>query len=440
MNLRAARLYGALTFVCALSVLSCKRHKGDEEILREKIDCLPVHLYVASKVAFTRAQTDPAVAQSRAALEQLLRTSRGMRARALAAEARGAETGAQTAPTVTLRASDVASLAIALLRLRGAGAEIVRSDREDSLRPMLPALMGLQGQTQPQWVREMSNHTEHALFMTMLVVLKLHPRLAVPVPPEVILYEAWKTNPERAALPGAESFLHGVRSYIFATNELCDLASQDASAIDRIVLNRANLQATLRQISGGRLNATAQQAEAFDQSARALAHGMSAVCYLQRDDRPQANEELRRFLATLTALGVPPSETGALRAYLAYENHDPAGARRALAEARVMRDMDGETREELDAVDRAIATSDEAVVRRTFSRARLAALCARVVYRQLERTGLFDELAKSEPMQAVRAYTEGVSHAVETTKLTAAAEPARAVTATRGWLQRMLRR
>ena len=67
----------ALLAVTATSLADCRRHKSDEELLREKIDCIPVHLYVATKVAVLRAPTDPAARNARAQLAEVLLSNRG---------------------------------------------------------------------------------------------------------------------------------------------------------------------------------------------------------------------------------------------------------------------------------------------------------------------------------------------------------------------------
>jgi hypothetical protein len=243
----------------------------------------------------------------------------------------------------------------------------------------------------------------------------------------LILYEASRTDPDRVQLEGTQTILHAAKAYVFATNELCDLASREASAVDRRTTDFSGLGRTLATLSGGRAQ-SAGDSRSLELSMRALGHGASAGCYLQRGQDAQMKEELRRFIDALHGLGVPPEETGVVRAFLAYENGDVAGARRALADGRRMRDLDPDTRRSIDEMDRALVQGDRALVRRTFNRGQLATLTGRVVFRQVQRTGALDGVKDSAPARGVARFLTGTTQAIDAARVTlggVATEPAR---------------
>lgn len=422
---------------------SCRKHKSDEQLLREKVDCVPVHLYVATKVAVLRSSTDPAARNARAQLMTAIESA-GRVVQALEARQRGGDAGggdasaaAIQAPSVTVTAGDVVHLAGALWNLRAEGARIVRADREDDMQPIVPTIL-TGGSELPYWAAHIDVNTEHALFFVVLLAMRLNERVPVPIPPEIILYEAWRTDAARVQIPGIESMIRGAKAYVYATNELCDLASREATAMDRVQWNAAATQRGLSTLTSGHAPGAAQM-QAMDLSFRALGHGASALCYGKRGDDAQMKEELRRFVESLHSLGVPPEETGVIRAFLAHENHDDAGARRALDEARRMRELDADTRSRIEAMDRALATHDRGAVRRQFDRGQLAVLTARVVVRQLDRSGVFDELADDPAIARVRSYLTVSTRAVEQARGTVGATAGEAERRARGIFDRFRR-
>ncbi|MBL8685820.1 MAG: hypothetical protein JNK05_41980 [Myxococcales bacterium] len=412
---------------------SCRRHKSDEELLREKIDCTAVHLYVASKIALFRAPTDPSVQNARAQLIVAVRSATNL-ARSIHGQP---APQTNTAPPAHLSLADVGRLSLALWELRAEGARVVRSGGDEGVRPVLPALLATQSAA-PAWVTGIDVDTEHALFFTVLLALKFDERVPVPIPPEIILYEASRTNPDRVQFRGFETLLHGARAYVFATHELCDLASREASALDRQRSDAAALQRSLSVLSGGR-SIRAGSDQSLDVAFRSLGHGASAACYAKRGQEAPMKEELRRFVDSLHALGVPPEETGVIRAFLAHENKDDDGARAALADARRMRGLDEDTRARIEAMDRALASHDRGAVRRQFDRGQLAVLTARVVYRQLERSGVFDELGQTDAIRGVRGYLTATSRTADHATRTLGATAGEAERRARGFFGRFRR-
>jgi hypothetical protein len=425
-----------LAMLAAGASSGCRKHKTDEQLLREKVDCVAVHLYVATKVAVLRAPSDPSARNAKAQLMAAIESG-GRVLRAIEARANGQDAGAIEAPRVTVTAGDLVHFGAALWALRAEGARIVRSDHEDQMQPILPALLTGRREV-PYWAAHIDVNTEHAMFFIVLLALRLNPRVPVPIPPELILYEAWRTDAARVQIPGFETTIRGAKAYTYATHGLCDLASHEAAAMDRIQWNAAAAQRGFSTLTSGRAPRD-EQMRAADATFRALGHGSSAVCYARRGDEAPMKEELRRFVESLHAMGVAPEETAVIRAFLAHENHDDAGARRALDEARPMRDLDPETRARIEAMDRALAANDRGAIQRQFDRGQLAVLTARVVYRQIERTGVFDQLAQDPTIVRVRSYLTLTGQTVDHARSTLGATTGEAERGARGWFRRFRR-
>jgi hypothetical protein len=417
----------------------CKRNKTDEELLREKIDCVCVHLYVATKVAVLRAPTDPAAQNARAQLMAAVQSGSRIIEAALPSQHAGdaGVAAPAAAPMPSIELADVARFATALWGLRAEGARIVRSGREDEMQPVLPLILA-GGQSVPAWAAHIDLQTEHALFLMVLLGLRLHPRVPIPIPPEMILYEASRTDAARSQLPGFEPVLRGAKAYVFAIHELCDLASREASAMDRITFNAELMQRSMSTLAGGR-TVRPQDSRVMDLSFRALGHGASAACYAKRGDDAQMKEELRRFVDSLHSLGVPPEETGVIRAFLAHENNDTAGARAALADARRMRELDPDTRSRIEAMDRALAANDRDAMTRQFDRGQLALLTGRVVYRQVERSGALDAIANEPSLVRVRSYLTATNRSIDAARGTVGATATGAERRARGIIDRFWR-
>jgi hypothetical protein len=413
----------------------CTR-KSDEAILRERIDSTPVHLYVATKIAVTRSEGSPEVREARRRLEEV---------QAVLERYRASRQGHDSPPVlaaaagerVELRPQDLARLTAALWALRSEGQQIVRSGREDALSPVLPVLLP-HGGLSPGLAEILDTNMEHALTLAVLTALKFHPRSPVPVPEEVLLYEAWMTHPEGLRLPGMAPHVHAIKAVAYGTNELCDLAAAEAAQLPapRAATDPTAMTASLQRLTGGRGALDAEQATMVAASGRLLAHGITALCYFQRREPAPARRELAQFIEAAHASGVPPTETAMVRAYLAYENGDRPGARRALEEARANPNLPSDERAQIDALQRAMESGDNGTVQRQFNRARLTALTLRFGYESLERAGLFRALQDSEAVRTLVDYGETTARALSSARATVSTDAAEKT----GWFRKLLRR
>lgn len=265
----------------------CQKEMGDEERLRRKVDVLPVHLYVGTKA--TLAESDEKAAATRALL-----------LKALSARAGGSE------PEVSL--GDLLRAGSTVLELRSRGARIVRGEKET--RALIPALTrALGGGLAATW----DVNTDHALLMGAMIAIKVHPKTPVPIPDELILYEASRTDAD--ALPRLRGLAHLARALVFGRSELCDLAAAEA---------RAFIDAPSREQEIAGLVALLPRARPLDGETRrklggaleALAHAGSALCFLKRGEEQKAREPLGRMIDALEKAGVRDPVVDLLRVYL----------------------------------------------------------------------------------------------------------------------------
>ncbi len=384
--------------VLAVALLGCRRHKSDEDLLRERIDVTSVHLYVATRYALTAPESDANARVVRNDLATLVRSTE-----TLLAAASGTHQSTGTAPTIA--AGDLPRLTLALWQLRAEARRLMREAPERDVPPVFPALISsrMGAEQSALWTRD----TEHAFLLAVFLALKFSERDPVPLPIELVLYEAWMTRPDHLPAPGLEPLVHGMKATVFGLNDLCDLSATEAAhpSLERDASSRAATASSLARISGRSLSLESRQLALIDASARAAAHGSASVCfYFSRHDATRGLRELRRFVEASHDAGVPPSKTATLRAWIAYEDGDMAAARRALDEARNDPDASPETRRALDELLHDFTVHDDGAVARYYDKAHLSLLVARMVFDSLDRSGAFDGIKDSDISRTLRGY------------------------------------
>lgn len=435
-----ARLGPGASFRLALALAlagcgSCRPERTDEEKLRERIDTPKVHLYVAMKIAVTKSGEDGDVALARAALLVALASAADFYTqlgRLSADDARAveppdgadlrrvAERAGRSAGDAARRAGELAKDAVALTAalwtLRSVGAEIVRGEREDDLPPVLPILLAESGLPPP--LREkIDANAEHALLLSVFFVLKTHPKSPAPVPDEIVLYEASRTDAATLAFVGLRPIVHAVAAWVFGTAELCDLAARQARGIPEQPDDawRRALAADLALLGDERVDPAvpedARKLDTLHAAALGMSHGEAAVCYLQREQEPEALRELAVLAEAAERAGVPAEDVAPLRAYLAWKGGDVAAAeahlRRAVASPRLTPD-EREAYEELLGY---LARRD-ARFGRAFDKAFFALFGARLFLVAVERSGLSDRLAATPLVRKARDFATVGARAV----------------------------
>lgn len=390
--------------LCVLLVAGCDcGDKSDEEILAERIDTSSVHLYVAAKVALTKSGDDPQILEARERITALVAAF----AAAQQGEAGSAE-GLAEAATNTMSAAELVALASALYELRATGAEIVRSGSEDDLQPLLPALLQGAGAGDLPLAQDMNISTDHAVFFAGLWVLKVHPRAPTPVPQEILLYEASRIDTEQLDIPGLAIGIHGLRSYTYATNELCDLAKRDADALES--LREASIEELFVAFGGARMSEEEQRAGLA--GLRALAHGSTAYCFFGREEPDEAREELEHFAQAAEDAGASPADLGLIRAYLAYNADDLDEARAQLTLAKQADWIEDDYRADIDELIEHLDREDTDALDAFFDKAFFARFAAELVLREAEEAGLFDSLKETPAYQTVHAFLAATNQAL----------------------------
>ncbi|MFK7998814.1 MAG: hypothetical protein AB8H86_04430 [Polyangiales bacterium] len=390
--------------LCAFLLVGCDcGQKTDEEILAERIDTSSVHLYVAAKVALTKTGDDPQILEARERITTLMA--------AFVATQNGEEGSTEElaeAAANTMSAAELLALASALYELRATGAEIVRSGSEDDLEPLLPVLLLGAGEGDSPLAQNMNISTDHAVFFAGLWVLKVHPRAPTPVPQEILLYEASRIDTEELLIPGLAVGIHGLRSYTYATNELCDLAKRDADALEAI--RDASIEDLF--VAFGGLPMSEEEQRNGIAGARALAHGATAYCFFGRDEPDEAREELEHFVQAAEDAGASPADLGLIRAYLAYNSDDLEEARRQLNLAKEADWLEDDYRADIDELIEHLDREDTDALDAFFDKAFFARFAAELVLREAEEAGLFDSLKETPAYRTVHGFLAATNQAL----------------------------
>jgi hypothetical protein len=347
-----AALVLALSLALALSGCTCKR-KPDEEVLKQRIDTWPVHLYLASKAALVSSDGSPS---RREAKEQ---TDKAVQA---------AMSGERPDALGTMGA-----LAKALWSSRDEGKQLLHAG-DDKL--VLPGLVG-----DGALGKVLDANLEHTLLLGALFVTKYHPASPAPVPDEVLLYEASRADADKLSLPGLGPLGHAMKAVVYGTNDLCDLGKREAEATSKGTPPEAALGLALTALFGERAKTSVESTKKIYALARASANGVIGACYLQRGETRRAAEELGAFVREAHTLGVPTSDTALVRAFIAHEKGDEKATVSALEEARAAAEADEKA--ELDELLALAKGHEKKKLDEAFSRSRLAVAVASGLVKKL---------------------------------------------------------
>lgn len=431
--LRGMRRALAWFLAAAIGLVGCEcgGEPTEGERLREQVDTSSVHLYVALKIGVSKTGDDPRITAVREQLlEALIRAVR-LYERAQTGDATlfepripdaGAGADAETdagpaddGPTrmeqLTGGGADALALARALYELRGMGQDIVRERREDEIPPVLPVVIGA-FDPGSALAAQIDSDSEHALLLMAFWVLKFHEKSPAPIPMEILLYEAWMTDPDEMGVAGLAPMARSIKAYVYGVNDYCDLAAIESAALadsdpeaNRALL--ANATSTL-----GATALPEDDLRTLEGAVRGLAHGATGICYLGREDEDSAVVELERFCDAAEEFGIPPAELGLIRAWIAYKRDDLAAARQHLELARTSESIDERERERIDEVLRYFENDDRDAIDGLFDKAFFAALTVQLVFDQLERSGVAERFAESPVYKACYGFAVGSGRVV----------------------------
>jgi len=362
----------AMTLTLAALVLTgCKGKETDETRLQRQIDTFKVHVYVGTKATLAATGGDKKLRELREALVKLI----------VAKDA--GKLGDE------ISAASLGSLAKQVLQLRGRGAELVRAGKDHP--PILPVLTA--------GTLKVDANEEHCLLMTALLAAKFHPRAPVPIPAELILYEASRCEPGK--VDDAAAPLHAVRAYAFAGGELCDLASKDADAAFSGKEHEKQLRGVLTYLNKGKVSD--KQSRALSAALGSLAQGAVAVCYLRRGERERAHKPLGKMLDAAEKAGLKTPAVDLLRAYLECSK-DKKQATRGLARLEKLerrgdlsKHLRGDVAHLSEYCRTASGTSSKLLRKVAFSR-----LAMRIVMDHAEQAGATAPLEQDDLFRAVR--------------------------------------
>jgi hypothetical protein len=388
-----------LALVLLLTVTSgCQcGDKTDEEILKERIDCTAVHLYLAAKIAIVKADQSP---EAKAARDQLMKVLKAIEGSSSTAGAGGG------APTRKMSGTDVFELAKALYHLRAEGEELLESGDEKGLKPFLPILLD----APPELAKVLDLNMEHALLLGTMFILKFHPKAPTPIPDELMLYEAWMTDTKKL-IPGLRGLMPSIKATVYGNNELCDLAAKEAEIAEQERGELAKIAEMISVIAGEKTTFEAEQAKQVDAAVRAIAHGVSANCYLGREENEKAIDELDQFVDAAGELGIPETELALIRGYIALEKGDHAAAKTHLETARDNPNVSAETKENLQEVIDNLEGEDSGIIEEKLGKGFFALNSTRIVVRHLDNAGVFEALKDTEVARTLTGFASAAGSA-----------------------------
>jgi hypothetical protein len=377
--------------------------KSDEEELKAQLDNPQVHLYLAGKAAVAQAANSE---ESRAVRERLLVVVGGVQT-SVSVSFQGADAGTPPgldAGTVAvaprpLTLEDVGALAKALWDMREVGAQALMGEK-NSLPPVLPVLLAPLP-VPPEWVSRIDRPTDHAVLFAALALLKLHPDSPVPLPPELVLYEASRTEPSQVKIPGFAPQLSALKTYTLAMSGLCDLAEKEAASLEALgAVQEPQLAAGLKLLTGQDVTLTAEQRAHLHALTRVLAYGSLARCHLQRDVTVKAQVAMGLFLDAAEADGVDLPELQLLRASLECGSESPEKGKTRLAALARRGDLSEQGREGLKQLEGS-CTKGSGELKGIAGRVKLGRIVVLVAWSQLQRSGLLGAFAEEPWVKAV---------------------------------------
>jgi hypothetical protein len=295
---RRVGLIAATILALGLGGCSCSKKKpDDEERLKQKIDVTSVHLYASVKKALSTSDADPKL---KAAVERML---------ILLADG---DPKNMKAAFSQLGLGDLMLLGKAVLTLKGEGQEIVRGTKDEG-DPLIRKLLILLGV--PSAIADLFNRsTDHGALFLVEGILKFNEKSPVPIPMEIILYEAWRTEPSSITVPGMDSLVLSVRSHYYGMSDFCDLSERDAKATRESLQTNKELLQAIQLVSEGAIRPDDKAAAAVISILKLIGDSGPALCYYSRGDDKLARPWLKAILDDIESSGMPVTEeTTALR-------------------------------------------------------------------------------------------------------------------------------
>lgn len=420
---RLVRHFG-VAFGCVLisGFAGCSCHKTDEEILKERLDTTKVHLYLATKIAILKSdepeakKVKVAFAKIMAAIQPPAPVASGSASAGPAPTApvpamSGSAESPPAAPPPKAMASaapeltggDILTLLGALYTYQAEGKELLRSGNEKDMRPVLPYLFS----PNPRLNTVFDLNQEHAFLLTGLFAAKFHPKMKIPIPDEIALYEAWMTDASTLQLTALAPIVRGMKSILYANNELCDLAGKEGQGAEKDAdkLTGPSLSTAFSTIKGDSSEVQDRTAKVFLASVRALTHGAAGYCYKKRDrgdDEKKFIDELDGFLKAADDMGIRSSETVYIRAYVSIQRGQRDEAKKHLEAVRDNPNVSAENKAEVDKLIEHL--NDDGFINSYFDNVFFVKSTTLIVFQRLDEAGAFDSIKEADLVKTVNGF------------------------------------
>jgi hypothetical protein len=386
------RFAGLVTLVLA-TLLGCGS-KTDDEIWVERIHSSPVYSYAALKILIAEPERDDDVRSARALLNEL-----------------AADPVPNAAPDPAESARRAFTLGRALWKLRDLGKSEVDKGRESKLLVFAPVGSPAAAMISPE--------TEHGLILFLLLMSKLDARSPAPVPPEVMLYEAYMagTTPVPDAL--IASIVLSSQTAVTAEAQLCDVAGRFSDQLIQLSNDVDSGQARSLLVNAllatGVKNETTQQLwlqqmiSTLPWGLRLLAHGRAAICFDGRKQGERARVEWERVVKLAGDAGIPEADLALIQAYAAYRAEDWPQTRIHLQRASSSELLTPEERGKVLQMAERFDEKDPGAFESMFDKAFVARTLLGIVDQRLQKAGVYDRLLQLPEVARVRRALNALS-------------------------------
>ena len=374
---------------------SCRK-KTDEEILKERIDAMPVHLWLSAKIALGTDDTSKDVKTARTLLLELI------------------DAAIEKDPKAGVHQSDASRLArhrpLAAARARKRGVrEDPRRRAQAGVASVAEGGLGAGG--------DPGGNLRASLFRVGRPTAKVHPDDGSPIPPEILLYEAWWSDVDNMKVKSLGPLVRGFKAYIYGTSELCDLRDKESKQIDSGDLLDADLASDAKLFGAKSVDITkeeARQANAAIALAPRMARPPSVTCSEKSRRRPTRRCTACSTTPTRSASPAPRSSSSAAT------SSAPTATRRRVAERFNRSSTTTRPRSRARKHAKAIgllAGKHGGVLGGVTERVVLGTAVGLLAYEYLDRSGLVDDLKDTPVARAIGGLVGGVSSALSKGRL-----------------------
>jgi hypothetical protein len=257
---------------------------------------------------------------------------------------------------------------------------------------------------------------EHGFLLLLLLASKLDSRSPLPVPPEVLLYEAYMAGETPLPDPLLAGLVTSAQTSVTAENELCDVAGRYSDRLAALGEKTGSgavflhLLSTLVAHDAKGYGADNAMLLALPWGLRVLAHGRAALCFDGRKQADKARVEWDRVVALAAEVGIPEADLALIQSYAAYRAKDWPQTRIHLHRASNSSLLTPEEREHFVQMAERFDEKDPGALESTLDRAFVARTLLGIADQRLRKAGVYDVLLQLPKVVATRVALEALSH------------------------------